>query len=146
MKPEYYRTASKLAYCLSALPLFWVEAENLCLSFDGVSAVDLTHINGTGGDDGVAFLLLAVWIGFSALVLPLIKNRLAYGMFMAVYFVAQSMILRWIESTSAWGLVWDSVYHCHNGYLLLWLLLNGVFGIAGSLFLVRKSDVRGIEQ
>lgn len=79
MRLDDCRVLSKFCLFFSIFPLFFIGHDNLCYDFTGKSdIIDLSEINGSGGDDGAAFVLLAVvtlvWLPF----LSLVRNKIIF--------------------------------------------------------------------
>lgn len=131
---------SKIILFLSTFPLFFIGEDNLCFGMDSTSILYLTEINGTGGDDGIAFTIFAMFSLCYAIFLSLVKNKIIYGLLLAIYFITQYFIFIFIESTSALDLIFDSIYYCDNMYLLVWLVLQSLFLIGSLYFIFSKNQ------
>lgn len=131
---------SKIILFLSTFPLFFIGEDNLCFGMDSTSILYLTEINGTGGDDGIAFTIFAMFSLCYAIFLSLVKNKIIYGLLLAIYFITQYFIFIFIESTSALDLIFDSIYYCDNMYLLVWLFLQSLFLIGSLYFIFSKNQ------
>lgn len=131
---------SKIILFLSTFPLFLIGEDNLCFGIDSISILYLTEINGTGGDDGIAFTIFAMFSLCYAIFLSLVKNKIIYGLLLAIYFITQYFIFIFIESTSALDLIFDSIYYCDNMYLLVWLVLQSLFLIGSLYFIFSKNQ------
>lgn len=131
---------SKIILFLSTFPLFFIGEDNLCFGIDSTSILYLTEINGTGGDDGIAFTIFAMFSLCYAIFLSLVKNKIIYGLLLAIYFITQYFIFIFIESTSALDLIFDSIYYCDNMYLLVWLVLQSLFLIGSLYFIFSKNQ------
>lgn len=131
---------SKIILFLSTFPLFFIGEDNLCFGIDSTSILYLTEINGTGGDDGIAFTIFAMFSLCYAIFLSLVKNKIIYGLLLAIYFITQHFIFIFIESTSALDLIFDSIYYCDNMYLLVWLVLQSLFLIGSLYFIFSKNQ------
>lgn len=135
---HYYPIIAKIALFLSAFPLFMINAEYLCIATDSTSIIYLTEINGTGGDDGIAFTILAIFSLCYAIIISLVNNKIIYGLLLAIYFIIQYFILMFIESTSALDLIFDSIYYCDNIDLFIWCILQSLFFIGSLCFIFSK--------
>lgn len=132
-----YRLLSVSCFFLSAWSLFFVGQGNLCFELDNQTIIYLTEMNGTGGDDAIAFKLLALFTLLYAIILFFIKNKALYIFAIILYGVIQYLIFLFIESTSVFKLIVDSIYYCHNLYVLIWLLLTGIFLLLSGLYMVK---------
>lgn len=131
---------SKIILFLSTFPLFFIGEDNLCFGIDSTSILYLTEINGTGGDDGIAFTIFAMFSLCYAIFLSLVKNKIIYGLLLAIYFITQYFIFIFIESTSVLDLIFYSIYYCDNMYLLVWLVLQSLFLIGSLYFIFSKNQ------
>lgn len=136
--PKFLLTASKLCLFLSTFPLLFIEYNKICFGYDKHSIMYLYQINGAGGDDDVAFKLLAMVTFFFALFLSLIRNKIGYTFLFSVYFVCQYLIFLFVESSTVWNMIWSSIIYCNNNHLLFWAILQILFIINSLLFLYFK--------
>lgn len=135
-----YRLLSVSCFFLSAWSLFFVGQGNLCFELDSQTIIYLTEINGTGGDDAIAFKLLALFTLLYAIILFFIKNKVLYILTIILYGVIQYFIFLFIESTSVFNLIVDSIYVCQNTFLLIWLILLFLFIILSGLYLYKNKS------
>lgn len=136
--PKFLLTTSKLCLFLSVFPLLFIEYNKICFGYDKHSIMYLYQINGTGGDDDVAFKLLAIVTFFFALFLSLIRNKIGYTFLFFVYFICQYLIFLFVESSTVWNMIWSSIIYCDNKHLLIWMVLQILFVINSLLFLYSK--------
>lgn len=136
--PKLFLITSKLCLFLSVFPLLFIEYNKICFGYDKYSIMYLYQINGTGGDDGVAFKLLAIFTFFFALFLSLVRNKIGYAFLFSVYFICQYFIFLFIESSTVWNMIWSSIVYCDNKHLLIWVILQMLFIINSLLFLYFK--------
>ncbi|UYZ81617.1 hypothetical protein LP123_02350 [Moraxella bovis] len=98
--PKFLLTASKLCLFLSVFPLLFIEYNKIFFGYDKYSIMYLYQINGTGGDDDVAFKLLAMVTFFFALFLSPVRNKIGYAFLFSVYFVCQYLAFLFVESST----------------------------------------------
>lgn len=129
---------SKLCLFLSVFPLLFIECNKICFGYDKYSIMYLYQINGTGGDDDVAFKLLTIVTFFFALFLSLVRNKIGYAFLFSVYFICQYLTFLFVESSTVWNMIWSSIIYCDNKHLLIWMVLQILFVINSLLFLHSK--------
>lgn len=126
------RVLAVMVFFLSSIPLLFVHQDNVCFMMSESHFIYLNQILSSGNDDYVAFLISAVFIVLYTPLLALSKSKIAYIGSLLIYFVLQSVIFIWIESTSAYTMIMDSIYHCGNNYLLAWITLAAMcIGLSG---------------
>lgn len=136
---KYFRAVSKLCLFLSAFSLLFIEYDKIC--FGSAEYIGyLSDMNGVGSDDDVVFKLLAIVTFVLSLFLSLIKNKIGYAFLIFVYVVCQYLVFLFVESSTAWNMVWASIIYCDNSYLLIWVILQILFIISSLLYLCFASD------
>lgn len=136
--PKFLLTTSKLCLFLSVFPLLFIEYNKICFGYDKYSTMYLYQINGTGGDDDVAFKLLAMVAFFFALFLSPVRNKIGYAFLFSVYFVCQYLIFLFVESSTVWNMIWSSIIYCNNNHFLIWITFQILFIMNSLLFLYLK--------
>lgn len=136
--PKFLLTTSKLCLFLSVFPLLFIEYNKICFGYDKYSTMYLYQINGTGGDDDVAFKLLAIVTFFFALFLSPVRNKIGYAFLFSVYFACQYLIFLFVESSTVWNMIWSSIIYCHNNHFLIWITFQILFIMNSLLFLYLK--------
>lgn len=130
------RTIALISFFFSSLPLFFISQNNVCFKIGASSFLYLYEVLSSGNDDYISFLILAIFIILYTPILLLSKSKIAYTIAILIYFGLQSMIFLWIESTSAFSMITDSIVSCGNYYLLAWVILMALFILLSSVFFI----------
>lgn len=121
----------------SIIPLFFVNADNLCIG-NSNDILKLTEIQSSGNDDNVIFILFAILTLFYLPVLILAKNKIGYGILVIAYFYLVFLPFQWLESSTFYSIVKTSIMYCQNYFLAIFLIGQALFLILSGLFLVSK--------
>ena len=132
---KYIRYLAVICFGVSAVPLFFIGQQNICF-MAGDQVIYLTDILSSGNDDYIVFTLLALFTLLYTPALVFAKHYALFILLLLIYFVVQSVIFLWTESASAYQMIVLSIYHCHNNYLLSWVMLVFLCCILGVFWCV----------
>ena len=118
----YTRHLAIISLFCSVIPLWFVNQDNVCF-LRGEHVFYLKDITSSGNDDDVVFKLLAIATWLYTPVLIVAKYKPAFVLAWLSYMIMPLVLFLWIESTSAYQMIVQSIADCGNGYLLSWLVL-----------------------
>ncbi|WP_115006026.1 hypothetical protein [Moraxella lacunata] len=137
-----YRPVAIIALLISAVSLFFVTAENLCFDyFSSGHIMKISEIYSSGNDDDIVFTLLALVGLLFVVIFSFCKNKIIYVIFAMTYLLVSTLISWWTESNSFTNLLYTSIYHCQNNYLLIFVLGQVLFWLLSICFIKNSNDV-----
>lgn len=128
----YTRHLAIISLFCSVIPLLFVNQDNVCF-LRGEHVFYLKEITSSGNDD-VVFKLLAIATWLYIPVLIIVKYKPIFVLAWLSYMIVPFVLFLWIESTSAYQMIVQSIDDCGNEYLLSWLVLWLLSGIWVGVF------------
>lgn len=101
----------------------------------------ISEIYSSGNDDDIVFTLLALVGLLFVVIFSFCKNKIIYVIFAITYLLINTLISWWIESNSFTNLLYTSIYHCQNNYLLIFVLGQVLFWLLSICFIKNSNDV-----
>ncbi|MDV2440194.1 hypothetical protein QR665_12045 [Acinetobacter gerneri] len=111
---------------LSALAAFFSERDTKSFCLNGYTAPDeltyFSELNGVSANDPVAFMLIGMIAFLFSIILIFIKNKMAFGVVMLFCYLLIFLATGFIESSTFYQMIHDSILYCHNMMLIVWLV------------------------
>lgn len=147
MLSQFFRIIAILSLALASLCILKVEdtGTNLCI-YEYLQLQKVTYFNellGTSSDDPTLLSTMGLVGIFFFFILLLSFRRAWYVVVLWLYAIFQFIIILMIETASISKIIYDSIVHCHNGWLFAWVIGQSIFIVFSFVYIFYSTETNG---